>query len=138
MAEPYSFGRFSLDPAGNSLYADGAPVPLGATDLRLLLALVESGGAVVPKDELMSRVWGSRAIGENALYVHINILRKALGDDIIVNKPGLGYRFVIPVGRTEHPPKQPEPRDRRGNLPLLFSGTAKDAPFRLIGRGEQL
>ena len=130
MAEPYCFGRFMLDPMGAGLYADGVPVPLGSTDLRLLLALVESRGDLVPKDELMSRVWGSRAVGENALYVHINALRRALGEGCILNKQGCGYRFVAPVEKI-----RPELASRvekpAGNLP-------KVGRSRLIGRGAEL
>src|SRR5689334_19870342 len=101
MAEPYCFGRYTLDPAEGSLCADGVPVPLGATDFRLLLALVDSAGAIVTKDNLMSLVWGRAAVTDNVLYVHINALRKVLGKDCIENKQGRGYRFVPPAGQAE-------------------------------------
>src|SRR4051794_22670962 len=116
MGQPYSFGRFTLDPVARSLSADGVPVPLATTDLRLLLALVERAGATVAKDELMQLVWGHAPVSDNALYVHINALRKTLGDDFIVNKQGRGYRFVASTRQTE--PTAPPPRAERrpGNL----------------------
>jgi hypothetical protein len=54
----YCFGRFTLDPAKRILCADGMQVPLGPTDLRLLLLLVESAGAIVGKDQLMTVLGG--------------------------------------------------------------------------------
>lgn len=111
-SEPYRFGRFTLDPANQELSADGTPVPLGATDFRLLLTLIERAGLVVTKDELMSRVWGKAAIGDNTLHVHITALRKALGDGFIATKQGRGYRFVEHVSQTE-----PAPKHHAGNLP---------------------
>lgn len=94
MAELYYFGRYALDPADRRLYADGIPVPIGSTDIRLLLALVENEGSLVSKRDLIARVWGRAAITDNALYVHINALRQIIGDDCIVTKQGQGYRFV--------------------------------------------
>src|ERR1700743_1212801 len=123
-SEPYRLGRFTLDPASRELSADGTPVPLGATDYRLLLTLIERAGSFVTKDELMSRVWGGAAVGDNTLHVHITALRKALGDGIIATKQGQGYRFVEPL-------RQPKPalRDASGNLPASSA--------RLIGRDDQ-
>jgi DNA-binding winged helix-turn-helix (wHTH) protein len=136
MAAPYSFGRFTLDAAERRLFADGEPVPLGPTDFRLLITLIENAGAVVTKDDLMSRVWGRAVVGDHVLRVHINTLRKALGGDCIVNKPGRGYRFVAPVRRTE--PHAPRHKPRAGNLPSLWTDDATAGPTRLIGRSEQL
>ena len=123
-SEPYRFGRFTLDPASRELSADGTPVPLGATDYRLLLTLIERAGSLVTKDELMSRVWGGAAVGDNTLHVHITALRKALGDGIIATKQGQGYRFVEPLRQAE-----PAVRHASGNLPASSA--------RLIGRDDQ-
>lgn len=135
MAEPYCFGRFTLDPAERRLRADGAPVPLGATAFNILLTLVEGRGEVVTKEQLISRVWGHSEVGDNRLHVHINALRKLVGDDCIVTKQGRGYRFVLaprPIRRTRCGTSNP----KLGNLPLLK--TAGEGPGRLIGRDAQL
>lgn len=135
MMDLYSFGPFTLDSSELKLYADGVPIPLGSTDLRLLMALVEDAGAIVSKDHLIKRVWGGAAVGDNALYVHINTLRKALGDDWIVNKQGRGYRFTAPVQR---PACVPDTVSTRGNLPSLWTANAEGGPTRLIGRSSHL
>jgi len=138
MATPYCFGRFTLDPAERRLFADGAPVPLGRTDFRLLLALVENAGTLVAKQNLMSLVGGRFGASDNVLYIHINTLRKTLGTDCIESQQGRGYRFVAPVRRMEPRKARPGGGIRAGNLPSLWTDDLTAGPTRLIGRSEQL
>jgi len=132
-SEPYRFGRFTLDPANRELSADGTAIPLGATDFRLLLTLIEHAGSVVTKDELMSRVWGHATVGDNTLHVHITALRKALGDGVIATKQGRGYRFVENVSQAG-----PASRHHAGNLPTYAAGGSSGGASRLIGRDSQI
>lgn len=138
ITEPYCFGRFTLDPDERKLYVDGVPVALGSTDFRVLLTLIESAGAIVTKDQLISRVWGPVLVTDNALYFHISVLRKVLGEDCIQNEQRRGYRFVAPVQRRERTSPRSEVHARAGNFPSFWSGTTKGGPARLIGRDEQL
>ncbi len=127
--QSYRFGHFTLDPANRQLCAEGAPVPLGPTDFRLLMTLVERAGSLVSKDELMSRVWGRTVVGDNTLQVHITSLRKALGEGFIQTRHGHGYSFVQRVSRTESRPS--------GNLPFSLAG-GHGAPSHLVGRDTEL
>lgn len=52
----YRFGPFELDAERLILSKDGAPVAVGPTVVRTLLALAERAGAVVSKAELMEAV----------------------------------------------------------------------------------
>jgi predicted ATPase/DNA-binding winged helix-turn-helix (wHTH) protein len=138
MVEVYSFGRFILDGAEHRLYADGVPVPLGRTDVRLLAALVENAGALVFKEDLISRVWRRTAVTDSALYVRINALRRILGDDCIATKQGRGYKFITSVQRIRKPTFAPSGKPRLGNLRAGWTDASINAGSRLIGRGEQL
>ena len=74
--------------------------------LATLLVLVERAGETVSKDELLSQVWPDTAVEENNLTQSISTLRKVLGEKrgenrYIATEPGMGYRFVAPVTRTE-------------------------------------
>ncbi|HEX4159303.1 MAG TPA: winged helix-turn-helix domain-containing protein [Rhizomicrobium sp.] len=135
MSGPYTFGRFTLDPAERRLLADGMPVPLGRTDFRILLALVERAGALVTNQDLMSLVGGRPATGDNVLYVHINALRKALGSNLIENQQGRGYRLAECVRQLGTRTKATR---REGNLPSFWTDDTIKGPTRLIGRNEQL
>jgi predicted ATPase len=132
-SEPYRFGRFTLDPANQELRAEGMPIPLGATDFRLLLTLIEHAGSLVTKNELMSRVWGNATVGDNTLHVHITALRKALGDGFIATKQGRGYRFIERVNQPD-----PASKSHSGNLPAYSSNDTRNAASRLIGRDIQI
>ena len=69
---------------------------------ELLLALLEADGALVTKDELMSRGWPGIFVAEDNLKMQILKLRRALGDDrdLIRTEFGRGYRFTAAVHAT--------------------------------------
>ena len=94
--ETLTFGRFELRRRRRELLADGEPVELGSRGFDMLLALIDAGGAVVAKSELMDLVWPGTAVEENNLSVQIHTLRRALGQDrrMIVTVAGRGYRFA--------------------------------------------
>lgn len=94
--EALSFGRFALLRRQRELLADGRSVDLGMRAFDVLLALIDAGGRVVTKSELMELVWPQVAVEENNLQVQIFALRRALGDDrkLIQTVAGRGYRFV--------------------------------------------
>jgi len=90
------FGHFSILPHRRQLLAEGRPIRLGGRAFDLLLALIESPGAVVGKDELLSRIWPGRIVEENRLQNEIWALRKAFGADreLIRTISGRGYQFA--------------------------------------------
>ena len=77
-------------------------MPLNSKAFDLLLVLVEEGGRIVEKDELMKRLWPDSFVEEGNLSVQVSALRKALGEtpndhQHIVTIPGRGYRFAEPI-----------------------------------------
>src|SRR6266496_835982 len=103
MLEPertiYTFDGFQLDARKRLLLRDGQPIQLKSKVFDLLLALVESGGREISKEELMERVWAGQIVEDANLTVTMSLLRKALGEKahehrFIVTIPGRGYRFV--------------------------------------------
>jgi DNA-binding winged helix-turn-helix (wHTH) protein len=94
--EALEFGRFRVLLRQRQLLADGVPVELGTRTLDLLLALLESDGSLVTKEELISRVWPNVVVSEENLKVQVSALRKVLGADrdVIRTEFGRGYRFT--------------------------------------------
>jgi len=93
------FGRFRLLTQRRELRADGVVAELGSRAFDILLVLTEARGALVTKDEILSRVWPDTIVEENNLVVQISALRKALGEDrdFIRTVSGRGYRFVAEI-----------------------------------------
>jgi DNA-binding winged helix-turn-helix (wHTH) protein len=90
------FGRFRILLRRRQLLADGAPVELGTRAFDLLLVLLEADGALVTKEELLSRVWPGVVVSEENVRFHVAALRKVLGADrdVIRTEVGRGYRFI--------------------------------------------
>lgn len=98
----YEFGRFRLDAAERVLLRDRELVPLTPKVFDILLALVEHGGHIVEKDDLMKRVWPDSFVEEGNLTQNVSLLRKALGENsggspFIETVARRGYRFVATI-----------------------------------------
>ena len=93
------FGRFRVLLRQRQLLADGVPIELGTRAFEVLLALLEAGGSLVSKEQLLARVWPGIAVADANVKVHVCTLRKALGEDrdYIRTEFGRGYRFIATV-----------------------------------------
>src|SRR5215471_15544364 len=78
--EVFAFGSFRLVPGQRVLLEDGKPLRLGSRALDILITLVESAGATIRKEQLITRTWPDTVVDEGTLRVHVAALRKALGD----------------------------------------------------------
>src|SRR5262245_12311023 len=104
-----TFEGFSLDLANEQLVCDGEVVPLTPKAFTVLRRLVEDGGQLVTKAELLRAAWADTHVTDGVLKVSILEIRRALGDDsaaprFIETVPRRGYRFI--AARTR-PPRVP-------------------------------
>src|SRR5262245_22022395 len=90
------FGRFKVVRHRREVLVDGRPVELGGRAFDTLLALIDTRGTVLTKDELLSRVWPDRVVEENNLPAQIFMLRRVFGPDrdLIRTVAGRGYQFT--------------------------------------------
>ena len=98
----FEFGSFRLDPSDRVLLRGRERLELPPRVFDTLLTLVQSGGRLVEKDELMQTVWPNTVVEENNLSQAIYLLRKILqegdnGSRYIETVPRRGYRFVARV-----------------------------------------
>ncbi|MCL8483932.1 MULTISPECIES: ATP-binding protein [Bradyrhizobium] len=129
-----AFGPFRLFPKSRLLEKDGAPLHLGGRALDILICLAERAGEVVDKRELVKRVWADVNVDEGSLRFHIAALRKALGEGnegsrYVVNVPGRGYCFAVPLSRPA--PPEGRPTEIASSVRLLPAPLA-----RMIGRDD--
>src|SRR5687767_13795856 len=100
----YEFGRFRLKSDERVLLREDELVSLTPKAFDILLALLENDGRIVPKDDLMKKVWPNTFVEEGNLTQNVSLLRKALGESangpqFIETVPRRGYRFVAPVNK---------------------------------------
>jgi len=103
--EPIRFGEnFELDVAARSLRRDGHRLKLERIPLEILVLLLEHGGEIVTRDEIVSRIWGRGAFldTDNSIRGAVRKIRQVLKDDaetprFIQTVSGQGYRFIAPI-----------------------------------------
>jgi len=91
-------GDVVLDRRGHEVTVAGKPVELTSKEFDLLACLIENGGIVCSRDQLLDRVWGmSYPGGTRTVDVHVAQLRRKLGrPDLIRTVRGSGYKAVRP------------------------------------------
>jgi len=93
----YHDAHLSLDFHSQKATLDSIPITLTRKEYDLLALLVRHAGVIVPRAELLMRVWGySTEIRTRTLDVHIRHLRKKLGPyagQYIETIFGVGHRF---------------------------------------------
>jgi pimeloyl-ACP methyl ester carboxylesterase/DNA-binding winged helix-turn-helix (wHTH) protein len=105
----YRFGPFQLDVRERRLSRGADLVPLRLKVFDTLRVLVENGGRLMTKQELLDAVWPETAVEENNLNHNVSVLRKALGEratgqQYIETVPRVGYRFIAGVETAEPRP----------------------------------
>jgi len=93
----FAFGPFRLEAEQGIVTRDGETVVLTPKEFNTLVVLVEAGGRVVRKEELIERIWPDSFVGDGSLARNISVLRKALGESLIETIPRRGYRLTLPV-----------------------------------------
>ncbi len=97
----YAFGRCQLDTESREVALDGASMHLSPKAFELLRLLIEGRPRVVPKAELMQRLWPDSFVEEANLPVLIGEVRTAIGDagvgHIIKTHHRVGYGFAADV-----------------------------------------
>lgn len=117
----YDFGPYRLETNERILLRDGRHVPLTPKAFETLLVLVESGGRILDKEDLLKKVWPDTFVEEVSLAKKVSILRKVLGEDLahhyIETIPRRGYRFVAEVHESwqEETPTAPPKSSQRND-----------------------
>ncbi len=91
-----SYERIRLDLNKRAVYADGEEITLTYKEFELLHMLLAAKGAVVSRESIISKIWGTNFEGESrTLDVHIRTLRQKLGDasSHIETVRNVGYRI---------------------------------------------
>jgi two-component system phosphate regulon response regulator PhoB len=96
--EALEAGVLQLRPDEHRVYASGDEMSLGPTEFKLLKFFMQNPERAYSREQLLDGVWGQNVyIEERTVDVHVQRLRKALGDcgakKYIQTVRGTGYRF---------------------------------------------
>jgi DNA-binding response OmpR family regulator len=95
----FTFGPVIVDTDAREVLVDGTPIDLTKTEFDVLAALVENPKRVIPREELVERVWGSWYGDDHVVEVHLSRMRtkirKAGGPRVGVAIRGVGYKLGV-------------------------------------------
>ncbi len=86
-------GDLELDPAARTVAVAGSTVDLTAREFAMLEYLMRRPGVVVTKAELLTHVWDTPDVADNAVEVYAGYLRRKLGREHLETVRGAGYRL---------------------------------------------
>lgn len=95
-AHELAYGNISLDTAARTVTVDSAPVALHPKEYQILELLLRERGRTVPRDALITQVWGVDFAGDERMVDrHVAALRRKLGTakQHIRTVYGQGYRL---------------------------------------------
>ena len=92
-------GRLCYRLRERTLYADGEPVRLTATETKIMELLMKNRGRIFPAEEIYERVWEEPSFApENTVMVHIRHIREKI--ELNPKEPeyikvvwGIGYKM---------------------------------------------
>ena len=91
-------GPFELDRINFEVRLDGTKLDLTGIEFKLIAALMDKRGSIVPRADLLRDVWGYRGtIDSRTVDTHMRRLRIKLGPhaDCVETVRGEGYRFNL-------------------------------------------
>ncbi len=94
-------GELRIDPATRQVSRSGSEVPLTATEFDVLWCLVEAGGKVLSREQILTRVWGPehhgtlRTIDNFMLQLRTKLEADSADPKHLLTVRGVGYRFSV-------------------------------------------
>jgi DNA-binding winged helix-turn-helix (wHTH) protein/Flp pilus assembly protein TadD len=140
--EPFRIGSAEFRPATREVICKGATSIIEPRVMQLLVALHNSGGGVVGKDDLASLCWEGRVVGEDAINRVVSRLRavgekQAGGQFRIETITKVGYRLLATDETGQSGTVEDEIGGRSNGIPRrgLLAGAAAVAALAAAGVG---
>ena len=91
----YKYGEIEIDVINHHVKFKDETITLTTTEFDLLRLLVQNGGNIVTKNDILNKVWGyEKNVSTNVVEVYIRYLRNKLAGINIETIRGIGYRLV--------------------------------------------
>lgn len=120
------FGDFEFNFHNKHLVQKGKIIPLQHKPSELLSLLLQSGGRVVNRNEIIEKIWGSQIVDfDQNINFCIKCIRKALNDEpknpqFVQTIPRKGYQFIAEVSTKSAIPDHNNQRKISKYLPIFI------------------
>lgn len=85
--------HYKFDRAKKVLIKDGTEIALTKKELAFVSLLVKQAGALVLHEDIKRHIWTNESVTDTAIRTFIKRVRDKVGDELIKNIPGLGYKM---------------------------------------------
>lgn len=94
-------GPVTVNPATREFIGPAGTITVRPQVMLVFVALLDAGGQVVAREDLLTTAWGGRFVAEDSLNGAISELRRAVkaagfGQAVILTVPKTGYRLQLP------------------------------------------
>lgn len=86
---------YEFDRVKKVLVRDGVQIALTKKELAFVSLLIKQSGALVLHEDIKRHIWTSESVTDTAIRTFIKRVRDKVGDELIKNVPGLGYKINI-------------------------------------------
>lgn len=87
--------HYEFDRVKKVLVRDGVQIALTKKELAFVSLLIKQSGALVLHEDIKRHIWTSESVTDTAIRTFIKRVRDKVGDELIKNVPGLGYKINI-------------------------------------------
>ncbi len=137
----HRFADCLIDPQRHVFERAGAALHLEPQVFDLIRVLVEAGGALVSREDLVATVWGGLNVSDATISARISAARAAVGDSgkaqaVIETVARRGFRLAVPVTDDSPAPALPaRVRDDSPTLAVLPFDYAAQGPGDMLADG---
>ena len=71
-------GNMTIHRSLYQVFIDGEEIPLTHNEMKILLCLVDENGSLIPREEVVKKVWPDKVVGDGTLNTHLSNLRKKI------------------------------------------------------------
>jgi DNA-binding winged helix-turn-helix (wHTH) protein/Tfp pilus assembly protein PilF len=94
----FTLGAATISPSRRAVEGPGGKAAAEPRVMQVLVALVDAGGAVLSRDDLIHRCWGGTIVGDDSINRAIAEIRRleraTLGGFTVETVPRVGYRLI--------------------------------------------
>lgn len=87
--------ELQYNPASKQLLCNDQEILLTKKEFSFIALLINKMGNLVLLDEIKKNVWSDESVNDTAIRTFVKRVRDKIGQDVIKNIPGLGYKIEV-------------------------------------------